>query len=53
MTQGATRGRSRAAPPAPEPEPEQQRTIAADEPVADSGATRSSRKRKRKQGRKH
>jgi hypothetical protein len=32
---------------------EQERTIAADEPVSDGGVTRSSRKRKRKQGRKH
>jgi hypothetical protein len=53
MTQGATRRGSRAAPPEPQPEPEQERTITADEPVSENGPSRSSRKRKRKQGRKH
>jgi hypothetical protein len=50
MTPGAARGprQRRGSPPEPEPE----REIAMDEPV-DSNQTRSSRKRKRKQGRKH
>jgi hypothetical protein len=37
----------------PDPKPEPELTIDADEPVQDGGPTRTSRKRKRKQGRKH
>ena len=52
MAPGAPRSGSRMMRP-PARKPEEERTITADEPVPENGPTRSSRKRKRKQGRKH
>jgi MFS family permease len=52
MTAGGPRGPRQRRGRQPEPEPEPEREIALDEPV-EGNQTRSSRKRKRKQGRKH
>src|SRR5262249_25372596 len=50
MAPGGPRGKRREE---PEPEPQRELTIGADEEVPDGGPSRTSRKRKRKQGRKH
>jgi hypothetical protein len=52
MTPGGSRGKQRRE-PEPEPEPQRELTIGADEDLPDAGPSRTSRKRKRKQGRKH
>lgn len=53
MSPGASRGPAQRRGRGRPQEPEESREIAVDEPIETAGASRTSRKRKRKQGRKH